>query len=141
MTNTMRPVIDAVIANISAASVLSACAVGKDYSVMESAASAAAVVSYTGMRSSSDTFSTRERLITIRCELFVKDVTSPSAMMDYVSDISDMIVSSLEDDLTLQGTVEEVREVRATRTPGDVFSNGTVLYLPVNIEVDAVYSL
>lgn len=134
-------VVDGVIANISAASVLSACAVGKDYSVMETAASAAAVVSYTTARSTPATFAMRERLVTIRVELFIKDVASPSAMMDYVSNISDAVVSSLESDFTLQDTVEEVREVRATRTPGDVFSNGTVVYLPANVEVDAVYSL
>ena len=132
---------DGVIANLSAASVLSACAVGKDYSVMETAASAAAVVSFVGVTSIPATFGIRERLTTIRVELFIKDVTSPSAMMDYVSNISDNVITSLESDLTLQDTVEEVREVRATRTPGDVFSNGTVIYLPVNIEVDAVYSL
>lgn len=137
----LRDVVDGVIANISAASVLSACAVGKDYSVMETAASAAAVVSYTTARSTPATFAMRERLVTIRVELFIKDVTSPSAMMDLVSDISDAVVSSLESDFTLQDTVEEVREVRATRTPGDVYSNGTVIYLPANVEVDAVYSL
>lgn len=141
MADRIQPIVDGVITNISAASVLGACAVGKDYSVMESAASAAAVVSYTGIRSYPATFGLRERIATVRVELFIKDVTSPSAMMDYVSNISDRVVSSLESDETLQGTVEEVREVRATRTPGDVFSNGTVIYLPVNIEVDAVYSL
>ena len=49
-----------------------------------------------------------------------------------------LIVRSLETDQTLQGTVQRVDQIRASRTPGEALQVGAVTVFPIDVEVDVI---
>ena len=135
---TLKNVVDGIITNISSASVLGTSGVGKTYDVLKTGIDAAAVVSWNESLVSRSVFGSADEsdnTETYLIELFLKDIGSASAIMDNVLDYSDKILASLLSDDTLQGTVKGIPSISATRIPGDLVSNGTLTYLPVDIRV------
>jgi len=131
-------VANAIINNLSAGSALGACTVGKDYAVLERN-EISAVVGWSKLVSSVNVFGgSRQRIWTHSIQVYIKDNTNASVMMDSNLTVIPKIVSSLESDLTLQNTVDAVNQIRAVRRPGDALEIGELVYLTIDIEVDTL---
>ena len=133
-------VVNALVTNLSAASVLGSAAVGKDYSILERSQGPCAVVfGMSEMISLPLSFGgERERRWTYLVQMFIKDTGSASAVMDVHHTHTPLIVRSLETDQTLQGTVQRVDQIRASRTPGEALQVGAVTVFPIDVEVDVI---
>lgn len=134
-------VINAIVTNLGCASALGANRVGKDYSVIESSQFPTAVVGWLGTTSVPTAMGGgRDKLWTFSVEVFIKDTGSASAVMDYFPTLSKSILDSLESDLTLQGTVDEVNQIRCSRELGESYIIGTAPLYPFLVELD-VYEI
>jgi len=128
----------AIITNLSAGSVLDG-NVGIDYSVIERVDKAGAVIGWNNIVSTMLTQSDEQRNNTYTVELFIKDTGSASATMDNLFVFPQRVLISLRKDDTLQGTVEQVNQIRMSRTPGEIFvTGGAVALFPIDIEIDVL---
>lgn len=139
MASSYLDTINAIVTNLSAASCLGANSVGKDYSVLETS-NMSAVVGVIAVRSVPATFQGQEIDfgVTYAIEGFVKDTGSASALMDGVPDAMHKIISSLNTDLELQGTVKQITDIRADRSAESIVNIGTAIYLTFRVEVDVL---
>ena len=129
---------DALITMLSATSAFGANMVTKnDYSVLEKAAGSCATITWTGLNSLPIAFGNdRERSITMRVDVFVRDVSNPIDTLNNVYTAGDVAVTCLEADDTLLGTVSMVDAIRATRNPDRFVQAGGVTWLPVEVLVE-----
>lgn len=133
-------IIDGFINSLSAASVLGACNISKDYRVLERATACCMVVSWTDFGSSETAFGGQEDYTwTFLLEGFIKDTGDPTAAMVNNIKFIDVVASGLSNDRTIQGTVTKINEVRASRVPGVALQNNSgITFLPINVEVEVV---
>ncbi len=129
---------DALITMLSAASVFGTNMVTKnDYSVLEKAAGSCATITWTNLKSVAVAFGNdRERSLTMRVDVFVRDTSNPIEVLNNVYTAGDVAVTCLEADDTLQGTVNMVDAIQATRNPDRFVQAGGVTWLPVEILVE-----
>ena len=135
-------VVNALVTNLSAASAVGSGRVGKDYSIIETSQYPVSVVGWLHTRSLPATFGGggRDKYWTFVVETFIKDTGSSSAIMDYFLTMSNSIMDSIENDPTLQGTVDQINEIRASRELGEAFLTGGATLYPFVVELD-VYEL
>jgi hypothetical protein len=135
-------IIDGLITALTASSAFGSENAGYHYGVLESTSGSCAVVSWINLTQTEETFAnvTNERDWTFSVELYAKDTGNPVAVMSRLSSCIDTFLGVLEDDRTLQGTVERITEVRGTRPlPPDGFIDaGGATWAQMLCEVDAV---
>ena len=132
-------IVNAIVTNLSAASVLGSGRAAKDYSVIETTQEPTAVIGFRSMAGQRDTFGGLDSAAWVyRAEVFFKDKGSSSALMDAIVTTSGKVYDSLRSDDTLQGTVEQIFAIRAERTPGEAFQTGTVTLYKVDFEIDVL---
>jgi hypothetical protein len=137
MTTTASAIKDAAITNLSAASVIGGEQVSTNYSVMESTAACCAVVNVIGFVSNPMTFGNNRRgTATLLIEAKLKDTGDPVSLMNNTHSFMDKIIASLESDDTLQGTVEGIERIEATRDPNIAETIGGATWLPIDITVE-----
>jgi hypothetical protein len=136
MTSTQ--IADALITMLASASVLGVGMVKKnDFSILETSASSCAVISWSGLNSTAISFGNdRERKLTMKVGIFVREVSNPTETLDNVYLASESVVACLESDDTLQGTVSMVDVIRATRNENDFLDVGGVTWLPVEVLIE-----
>jgi hypothetical protein len=129
---------DGIITNLNAASVLGSGGASKNYEVMELTSGCCAVVGWTGGVSTPVTFGTpAQRGWTHTIEAYIKDTGDHPAVMKNNFALVDKLIATIESDLSLQGTVQIVSEVRARRTPGEAVSLGGMTWYPMVVELDS----
>jgi len=132
---------DAIITMLSATSCIGTGAVSKDYKVLETTTGSCAVVNWLGMNEKSVAFGNpadKEILWTHSILGFVKAGGDVSETYQRVLDFPDKVVTTLRSDDTLQGTVTEVKAIRAKRDPELGATAGGTLWFPVFFEVDSI---
>lgn len=131
-------IIDGFINSLTAASVIGACSVDKDYAILDRVSGCGVVVSWTGFRASETAFGGQWDLsTTFRLEVYSKNTGNPHATQRRTITLLDKIAQGLRDDPDIQGTVEQIDEIRASRTPGEVLRNQSgINFLPIDVEVD-----
>ena len=132
-------IVNAIVTNLSAASVLGSGRASKDYSVIETTQEPTAIVGFRAMAGQRDTFGGLDSAGWVYlAEVIFKDKGSASSLMDSIITMSGKIYDSLRSDDTLQGTVEEIIAIRAERTPGEAFQTGTAALYKVDFEIDVL---
>jgi len=139
-SGTASGILDGIITNITATSVMGANSACTAYDVLESTSVCCGVVGWQAHLSAPITMGTnKERKWTHVIELFIKDQSEdPTGTMNKVTQLIDKVVSSLESDDTVQGTVDTVMEIRAGRSIGEALSVGGATWLPSIIEIDTL---
>ena len=130
-------VIQGLIDSLSAASALGACNISSDYQVMERASGCCAIVSWMGLNATETAFGGQEDYDwTFLVEGFVKDTGNINRTMTNTILFIDVVASALSNDRTIQGTVDKINAIRASRVPGVALQSQSITYLPINIEID-----
>lgn len=139
MTTNVCSMMSAFVTNLGATSVLGS-NVNTNYKVLESSSACCLVVSGLSKQESSITTfgGVRDEKITFMLEGFLKDTGNPNIMIPNVGSFSDLVVTSLESDPTLQGTVDYINDIRAERTVGEAFSVGGHTWFKVDFNVDVI---
>lgn len=139
MTNPLG-IIDGIVTNLSSASVLGS-PVGKNYSVLETTQGTAAVVSLTGARAARSTMMDveHESIWTATIQLYTKDTGNASATLDRNMQDTGKVWRSLFSDDTIQGTVDQIDQIRLIRDPQELFVlNSGLAFLPSEIQIDVL---
>ena len=113
------------------------------YGILESGGASAAVVQWTALRSMPSVFgdpTNKERTWTMTADLFNKDTGDPIAVGDRNKTCIDTLISVIESDDTLQGTVTRVTALRANRElpPDGIFTAGGAAWFRMPVEIDCV---
>jgi hypothetical protein len=107
--------------------------VAKDsYKVLETAASAACVVSWTGF-ASTPSRGTREQVWNFQLRLFIRDLGNPIQTLQRSYSVPQLVLNTLHSDLTVQGAAVEIQNITGTNTPGDVWETGGQIWLHIPI--------
>lgn len=133
-------VTNAFVTTLSSASVFGSGNVATNFKVLESSSACACVVGVIGLESEQDTFgmggeSQWNTAWTFSTRLFLKDTGSYTTLMNAIPRAIDKLVIAMRDDPDLQGTVEEILEIRALRDPDLAFTAGGHTWISVNAEV------
>lgn len=126
--------------NLTAASVMGACTVSTNYSVLDTTSGCCAVVGWTEGISVPVTMGTdKQEGWTHIVEVFLRSGNDPISVMDNVIKLADKVMASLREDDTLQGNAEMLLEIRANRTPNETLIVDGQGWLPIRFEVDSTY--
>jgi hypothetical protein len=130
---------DAIVTNLSAASVFGAGGVSKSsYRVLESMSGSCAVVSFADMMARPVTFGSPRKFDsdwTLEVTIFIKDTGDPSALLNKVFTATDGTLASLRSDDTLQGTSDGIVQISGGFEPGRAVETGGFTWLPVTFRV------
>ena len=126
---------DGLVTMLSAASVFGPGMVSKNsYQILETASGSCAVVQWTGLASHRTSMggagANRNRLWDFQIRCFIRDTGQPTAVMNRVWSATDLVLSTLESDESINGTAEELEDVTGTRDPETVFTVGGATWLP-----------
>ena len=136
-SGTASAIVDGIITNITAASVLGTKSACTNYKVLETTGACSAVVGWSAHSSFPVTMgTTKEKQWTHTIELFVKDNSDPVTTMNRTIWLIDKVVASLDSDDTIQGTVDTILEIRANRAIGEAFTAGGHTWLQSIVEID-----
>ena len=111
--------------------------VSKDsYRVLETAASAACVVAWSAYGSQPQR-GTRHQMWNFQLRLFVRDLGNAEQTLQRSFSVPQLVIDTMESDLTVQGTAIEIQNITATNTPGDVWEVGGQVWLhfPITCQV------
>jgi hypothetical protein len=132
---------DGILANIGAASVLGSVNVSKNsYQVLESAACAAAVVSWLDFQSQPAQyggFDARD-IWRFSADIYIRDTGNPIHLLNYTFTLPQLVLDSLKSDPTLQGTVILINSIAGQNSPGDVYTKGSHTWIKVPLVIQAV---
>ena len=131
--------IDGVITNLEAASVIGASYVTTDYAILEKTSGCCAVVGWEEIEYDPIGFgdSTLKGIVnTILVEGYIRQTNNPAENMKQNSGFADKIVLSISSDDTLQGSVDMVRHIRAYRRPDELVVAGGVTWIPIYVQID-----
>jgi len=123
---------------LNSASVLGASQADENYDIMEFTSACCAVVTWTDIEDVPNSFgdpmgSGQETGVLI--ETFIRDVNDPTKAMRDNPDLIDKVINALKSDSTLQGSVDVLRAISATRTPQEVVSIFGHTWIPTRIKV------
>lgn len=106
------------------------------YAVLETAASAACVVAWTSYGSQPQR-GTRHQMWNFQLRLFVRDLGNPIQTLERSFSVPQLVIDTIESDLTVQGTAVEIQNIAMTNTPGDVWETGGQFWLhfPISVQV------
>lgn len=109
-----------------------------DYKVLETTSACCAVIEWSAYDSEATAFGggNRERAWIHQVAAFVKDRGNPVALAAGVLSTVDMVIDCLDADDSLQGTVESVDGVRASRDLREALTVGGMAWLPVFIDIE-----
>lgn len=133
-------IVEGIITNLSAASVLDTGHAGLDYSLINMFNEPVAIVGWTNMGPSEEaTFSGAvDRPIRFVSELFFKDTGNACALMSDTLTVTNKVISSIESDWNLQDTVEKVMSVTATKPTGEAAEIGGLPTIMVTVNIDVL---
>lgn len=108
--------------------------VDTDYKILETSNACCIVVSWTGYEGTPITMGAGQGGVHIfLLELRLKEVDSPTSIMDRTVDGVDKILNALKSDDTLNSTAKGVESLEASREPGTAFvSPGGNTWLPID---------
>lgn len=130
---------DALITNLSAASVFGAGQVAITYDVMESTSGCCCIVNWQELQSESMTFGNNRREIwTFLLEAKVKDLGDPFQLTANTFAVIDKIVATFKTDDRLQGEAQGIGRLAANRVPGEAETIGGATWLPVDVLVEVL---
>jgi len=130
--------IDGIITNLCAASVLGASGASTDYYVLETTSACCAVVGWINDEFVPQTFGAPMeggKTHTILIQGYIRDNNDPVAIMKNNAGFIDLLMDSLISDSTLQDSINVVRRIFSTRNPDEMVSAGGLTWIPTNIEV------
>lgn len=106
------------------------------YRVLETAASAACVVAWNTYESRPQR-GARHQMWSFQLRLFVRDLGNPEQTLERSFSVPQLVIDTIESDLTVQGTAVEIQYIAATNTPGDVWDVGGQMWLhfPITCQV------
>ena len=124
---------DALVTMLSAASVFGPNMVTKeDYSVLDICSGSCAVINVGGLASEPATFGTpsgRERVWEFRIDTWIKDTGDPFIMRTRVLSLTNLVLTTLESDETLQGTAFDVGRIAMRYDPtSSIYKYGSRLW-------------
>ena len=142
MATSASGVCDALVTMLSAASVFGSTGAAWTYDILEShTGSAAAVVSFLSLDRRPVAYGNpndKEGHWIFSVNLYIKDAGNAATTLKRVSAGIDAVISCVDADDTLQGTVELVTGLRATRKPDEYLEIGGAAWLPVEMQVEAL---
>ena len=111
-----------------------------DYSILETSASSAAILSWNQVNSEPDTMgrSGRRRQWTMSIDIFVRDPGNPRAMLEGVTRVLDQVLPDLEQEDNWNGLVDIVDQVEATLILENLLQAGGAVWAPIAIRLTAV---
>lgn len=139
MTTTASSIAQAFIDNLTATSALGACSVKIDYTVLETVATCAMVVSWQSLLRVPTAFGTnKDHTWSFLLQGYIKDTGDANAILRAKHNFIDTVITSLNSDDTLQGTVANIQEIRAATEPGETFAPPSIgqAWVPLVLEVD-----
>lgn len=138
MSTSSSAIADALITMLSAASVLGAGNVSKNsYRPLELSACAAAVISFNSLSGTVQAFTgTRGRTWRMNINLYVRDMGVAEESIDHIYSFTDKTLLCLEADDTIQDTVSETVEIRATRNELEWVEAGGHNWAPINFQIE-----
>ena len=138
-TATASAIKDALITNLSAASVFGSANVSTTYEVLEMTSACCCVVSWQGYENRAMTFGNqRTEVWTFLLEAKVKDLGDPYQLTLNTFTVIDKLIATLKADDTLQGTAMGLGRVEANRTPGEAETVGGATWLPIDTLVEVM---
>ncbi len=126
---------------LSSASRFGPKSVGLDYGVLETTTASCCVVSWVGLTAMPTQFTEQPdaaRTWTMLLDTFSKDTGNIKAVLARTLSCVDDVLGALHDDPTLQGTVEEVTQIRGSRDIDrgyETAGGGTWLRMPIEVDV------
>ena len=142
MATSASGVCDALVTMLSAASVFGSGGAGWAYDILEShTGSAAAVVSFLSLDRRPVAYGNptdKEGRWIFSVNLYIKDTGDTATSLKRIAASVDAVISCIDADDTLQGTVELVTGLRATRKPTEYNEAGGAAWLPVEMQVEAL---
>ena len=140
MGSSCSAIADAIVSMLASSSVLGSGAVSKaGYELLESAASAAAMVKFRGfyMQPSNFGIAFSERWdFEIRC--FVRYYGDPQFATNRTWTVTNNVVNCLKSDPTLQNTVDTVNSIEGNTNPEETLTIGGATWLPVTMRLSAL---
>lgn len=128
---------DALITNLSAASVFGPGQVANTYDVMELTSGCCCIVNWQDYQNEAMTFgNNRREAWTFLLEAKVKDQGDPFQLTENTFTVIDRIIATLKTDDTLQGEAKGIGQVAANRVPGEAETIGGMTWLPVDVLVE-----
>jgi len=126
---------DGLVTMLSAASVFGPGMVSKNsYQILETTSGSCAVVQWSGLTSRRTSMggagANRNRWWNFQIRCFIRDTNQPTAVMNRVWSATDLVLSTLESDESINGTAEELEEVIGIRDPETAFTVGGATWLP-----------
>lgn len=120
---------DALVSIFSAPSLFGPGMVSKGtYDVLERSSGSCMVIDDLGIQSDVDAFGTREHWDKFQLEAYVKDLNDAAAVKARVVRAMDLIVATLEDNPTVNGTAVDVGKITITYNPETGISSGTTRF-------------
>ena len=133
-------IIDATITMLQATSAFGSTGAGKDYGILESTSGSCCIVQFKSLNNMEQTFgnSLSQTNWTFALSAYSKDLGDPRETLTRVTRITDIIMSTIRGDRTLQGTVQQVTAIRGERElpPGGAVANSGGTWLEVPFEID-----
>jgi hypothetical protein len=129
---------DALVTMFQAASAFGPAGAGKDYSVMETGSGSAVVISWQGIAHAPQTFgdpTLKENIWQFALQAYVKD--TGSNVNPRTLTLADIVISTIQNDDTLLGTVDQVIGLTGSRAPGEAYSVGGNTWLESRFELIA----
>lgn len=130
---------DALITNLSAASVFGPEQVSTDYGVMESTSACCCVVSITSYENNAMTFgNNRHEMYNAFLQAYIKDTGNHPQLKRDVFTVMDKMIATLKTDDELQGTAKGLGRVQIEHDPELMYSNGGPVFALVEMLVEVV---
>ncbi len=128
---------DGLVTMLSAASVFGPNMVTKDtYDVLERASGSCAVVSFFSVESEVVAFQNdRERSWTMLVSMYLKDTNDVEALGRRVYTAVDTVITCLDADDTIQGTVSRTDSITMNKVPERAVEAGGFIWLPVELRI------
>lgn len=131
---------DALIDNLSAASVIGACQVGTHWAILETTSGCCAVINFSVLESNRWAMNNQhERLYTHEITYFVKDTSGNAKIIErQTQGLIDTSVCSLESDPTLQGAenIRELGQITVSHDPKTVAEMGGATWYMAEMSVN-----
>jgi hypothetical protein len=125
-----------------AGSILGDNAVSKSsYQVMETAAYAACIITYTHARGGTEVFgndAANKLLWNFSLRLYLRDTGDPEALLNRTFTVPVQLLTAIAADATIHGTAFDITEFNLANSPGEVYTNNsgaTWLLLPISLSV------
>lgn len=130
---------DGIVTMLTATSAFGTNGAATHYRVLESQSASCCVVSWRGLRMIPHTFGDppdTERIWTFLIETFSKDTGNPLDVLSRTKSCISAVADVMAGDDTIQGTAENMPEMRAEKLPRLGLVIGGATWIPMDVEVD-----